>query len=58
MEDFEYRGIKLRHVEKHNDKCDGCYLWEEDIPCVPKECPECKTGIFIKVEEDDSQRIN
>ena len=50
MEDFEYNGTKLRHVEKHNDECDGCYFWEEDISCMPKEIPSCKNGIFIKVD--------
>lgn len=50
MKDFKYNGIKFRHVEKHNDKCDGCYFWKENISCILKEIPECKTGIFIKVD--------
>lgn len=50
MEDFEYNGIRLRHVERHNDRCDGCYFWNENISCIPEEIPKCKTGIFIKVE--------
>ena len=54
MEDFEYKRIKFRHVEKHNDHCDGCYFYENNISCIPKDVPECNTGIFVKVEEDEA----
>lgn len=47
---FTYDGKKFKHVEKHNDRCAGCYFWDNDIPCVPKDIPECKTGIYIKIE--------
>lgn len=50
MEDFEYNGIKLRWVNQHNDRCPGCYFWNNDISCIPGEVPECKSGIFIKVD--------
>lgn len=49
IKDFEYDGKKFQHVEKHNDRCDGCYFWDNNISCIPKEIAECKTGIFIEV---------
>ena len=57
IENFEYNGLKFQHIEQHNDKCCGCYFWEHDISCLPKEIPECKTGIFIKVEEDEASEL-
>ena len=49
IKDFEYDGKKFHHVEKHNDRCDGCYFWNNNISCIPKEIAECKTGIFVEV---------
>lgn len=50
--DFEYNDLKFRHVEKHNDRCDGCWFDRNSISCIPKEIPECKTGIFVEIKEN------
>ena len=47
--DFEYNDMKFRHVEKHNYRGDGWSCDRNNISCIPKEIPECKTGIFVEI---------
>ena len=53
---FEFEGVKLKCVVKHNDCCLDCYFCDKGLQCIQQNCSSSSRKdsinvMFIQIKE-------